>query len=162
MTSPLWGEFIGHRWIPLTKASHAELCSFVDLRRNKRLSEKSRRRWFETPSLRWKLLCGLLTMLKISINYSSFSIILLKCFSDWLPKKWVLILNDTRNLGTITSILTNHICAQSRNHADYLLSQWETMLHCNVFSHWLSPYPEWPLQRGNVCHCYDWDSSIWR
>ena len=25
----------------------------------------------------------------------------------------------------------------------YGLSQWETTLHCNVISHWLSPYREW-------------------
>ena len=34
------------RWIPLTKASE----DFFDLRLHKRLSKKSRRRWFETPS----------------------------------------------------------------------------------------------------------------
>ena len=28
----------------------------------------------------------------------------------------------------------------------YGLSQWETTLHCNVASHWLSPYTKWPLQ----------------
>ena len=26
---PLWGEFTGHRWIPLTKASDAELWRFL-------------------------------------------------------------------------------------------------------------------------------------
>ena len=45
---PLCGEFTDHRWIPLTKASDAEL--FFYLRLNKRLVEQSRRRWFETPS----------------------------------------------------------------------------------------------------------------
>ena len=30
------------------------------------------------------------------------------------------------------------------NHSMYGLSQWET-LHCNVVSHWLSPYTEWYL-----------------
>ena len=30
-----------------------------------------------------------------------------------------------------------------RDHSRYGLSQWETTLHCNVVSHWLSPYPEW-------------------
>ena len=31
-----------------------------------------------------------------------------------------------------------------RNHFRYELSQWETTLHCNVVSHWLSSsYPEW-------------------
>ena len=29
VTDPLWGEFIGQRWIPLTKASDAELWSFL-------------------------------------------------------------------------------------------------------------------------------------
>ena len=29
ITGPLWGEFIGHRWIPRTKASDAELWFFL-------------------------------------------------------------------------------------------------------------------------------------
>ena len=29
VTGPLWGEFTGHRWIPLTKASDAELWCFI-------------------------------------------------------------------------------------------------------------------------------------
>ena len=52
VTGPLRGESTGHQWIPLAKASDAELWSFFDLRLNKRLSKQSRRRWFETPS-RW-------------------------------------------------------------------------------------------------------------
>ena len=32
-----------------------------------------------------------------------------------------------------------------RNHFGYGLSQWETTLHSNVVSHWLTPYPEWSL-----------------
>ena len=32
-----------------------------------------------------------------------------------------------------------------RGHYVYELSQWETMLLCNIVSHWLSPYPEWSL-----------------
>ena len=50
VTGPLCGEFIGHRWIPLTKASDAELWCFFDLRLNKRLSKQSWGWWFETPS----------------------------------------------------------------------------------------------------------------
>ena len=42
---PLWKESISHRWIPLTKANER---SFFYLRLNKRLSKRSRRRWFET------------------------------------------------------------------------------------------------------------------
>ena len=50
VTGPLWGESTGHRWIPLTKASDAELWYFFDLHLNKRLSKQSRHRWFETLS----------------------------------------------------------------------------------------------------------------
>ena len=47
----LCGEFTGHRWIPLTKASDAELwCFFFGLCLNKQLSKQSRGCWFETPS----------------------------------------------------------------------------------------------------------------
>ena len=28
-------------------------------------------------------------------------------------------------------------------------SQWETMLHCNMVSHWLSPYPGWSYIHNN-------------
>ena len=46
---PLWGESTGDWWIPLTQASGAELWCFLYLHLNKRLSEKSRCWWFETP-----------------------------------------------------------------------------------------------------------------
>ena len=32
-----------------------------------------------------------------------------------------------------------------RGHSGCGLSQWNITLHCNVTSHWLSPYPEWSL-----------------
>ena len=51
VTGPLWGETTGHRWIPLTKASDAELWCFLWSALGKRLSKLSRRLWFETPSL---------------------------------------------------------------------------------------------------------------
>ena len=47
---PLWGESTGPRWVPLTKESDAELSCFFYLSLNKRLSKRSTRRWFETPS----------------------------------------------------------------------------------------------------------------
>ena len=49
-TSPLWGEFTGHRWIPLTKASDTSFDVFFDLRLNKQFSKPSRHWWCETPS----------------------------------------------------------------------------------------------------------------
>ena len=50
ITGPLWGEFTGHRWIPLTMASDAEFVVFFDLRLNKQLSKQSWGWWFEMPS----------------------------------------------------------------------------------------------------------------
>ena len=47
----LWcGEFTGHRWIPRTKASDAELWCFFDMRLNQQLSKQWRRCWFKMPS----------------------------------------------------------------------------------------------------------------
>ena len=48
VTGHLCGEFTGHRWIPRTKASDAELWCFFDLRLNKRLSKQWCGWWFET------------------------------------------------------------------------------------------------------------------
>ena len=48
ITGPLCGEYIGHRWIPLTKASDAELWCFL-WSASERLSKQLERRWFETP-----------------------------------------------------------------------------------------------------------------
>ena len=50
VTGPLCGEFTGHRWIPLTKASDAGFDVFFDLRMNKQLSKQSWGWWHETPS----------------------------------------------------------------------------------------------------------------
>ena len=50
VTGHLGGEFTGHRWIPLTKASGAELWCFPWSAHVQRLCKQSRRRWFETPS----------------------------------------------------------------------------------------------------------------
>ena len=49
VTGPLWGEFTGHRWIPLTKASDAELYVFFHLCLNKQFSKQPKRWRFETP-----------------------------------------------------------------------------------------------------------------
>ena len=46
----LCGEFTGHRWIPLTKASDADIWCFFDLRLNTRLRKQAWRWWFDTPS----------------------------------------------------------------------------------------------------------------
>ena len=54
-TCLLCGEFTVRLWIPRTKASHAELDVFFDLRLNKRLSKQPWGRWFEKISRRlWR------------------------------------------------------------------------------------------------------------
>ena len=52
ITGAFCGEFTGHRWIPLAKASDAELGYFLffNIRLNKRLSKQSRDQWLEVPS----------------------------------------------------------------------------------------------------------------
>ena len=49
VTGPLWAESIGHRWVPPTKASDAELWWFLWSSLNKRWVIQSRGWWFETP-----------------------------------------------------------------------------------------------------------------
>ena len=77
VTGRICGEFTGHRWIPLIKASNAELWSFFfDLHPNKRLSEQSRRWWFETPySSLWRhcniMVCMWFICLPISSMFAS-------------------------------------------------------------------------------------------
>ena len=50
VTSHLWSESTGQRWIPFTKVSDAQLWFFFVLHLNKWLSKHSRHRWFETRS----------------------------------------------------------------------------------------------------------------
>ena len=51
VTGHLCGEFTGHRWIPRTKASDAELWCFLwSASLNKRVSKQSWGWWFETLS----------------------------------------------------------------------------------------------------------------
>ena len=55
VTGTLCGEFTGHRWIPLTKASDAELWCFLWSAPEKWLGKQSRRMWFETlPRPLWR------------------------------------------------------------------------------------------------------------
>ena len=50
-------------------------------------------------------------------------------------------------------LFSQSIVCVCRDHFWYRLSQWETMVHCNVVSHWLCPSPEW----SPVC-----DGTVWR
>ena len=50
ITGPLCGEFTGHWWIPLTKASAWSFDVLFDRHLHKQLSKQLRRLWFETQS----------------------------------------------------------------------------------------------------------------
>ena len=50
VTGPLCGEFTGHRWIPLTKASDAELWCFLWSAPEWTVEQIKWVWWFETPS----------------------------------------------------------------------------------------------------------------
>ena len=62
VTGHLWGEFTGHRWIPLTKGQKCRLWCFFDVGphklRDKLLNKQSINRWFETT---WRQ-CGVVVM----------------------------------------------------------------------------------------------------
>ena len=61
VTGHLCEEFTGHRWIPRTKASNAELsCCCFYLRLNKLLSKQSWGWWFETLSRPLWHLCNVI------------------------------------------------------------------------------------------------------
>ena len=50
VTSSLWGESTGHRWIPKQRPVTRSFHIFFDLCLYIWLSKQSRRRWFQTPS----------------------------------------------------------------------------------------------------------------
>ena len=50
VTGPLWGDFTGDQWIPVTKASDVELWCFLWSASEQKLSKQPRRWWFEMPS----------------------------------------------------------------------------------------------------------------
>ena len=62
-----------------------------------------------------------------------------------------------------SAITLKHPCGIPWSHSGFGLSQWETMLHSNVVSHWLSPYPGWFLPVSKWAHfkarALLWESS---
>ena len=44
----------------------------------------------------------------------------------------------------------------NKDHSEFGFSQWETTLHCNVASHWLSPYPEWSIYKCYFISSFDY------
>ena len=46
-----------------------------------------------------------------------------------------------------------------RDHSGYGLNHWEATLHCNLFYHWLNPYPEWSLPLLCMLRMFWWLSA---
>ena len=65
VTGHLWGESTGHRWIPLNKASDAELWCFLWSAPEHTLEQNSRRQWFKTPSCSWWRQCDTIRMRRL-------------------------------------------------------------------------------------------------
>ena len=63
VTGPLCGEFTGDLWIPLTKASDAELWCFLSSAPEQRLRKQWRRRWFETHRAHYDITVMLLVFM---------------------------------------------------------------------------------------------------
>ena len=64
----LCGDFTGHRWIPRTKASDAELWCFLWSAHEKRLSKRLGCRWFETQSRSLWCHCNVSVVLLLHIS----------------------------------------------------------------------------------------------
>ena len=92
-------EFIGHRWIPLTKASDTELWSFFDLRLNKRLSNQLRRRRFETPSCSlWRHCNDLRNGVDLCFLYTVHLLELKRVELERIPKLFCVALKITTSI----------------------------------------------------------------
>ena len=112
VTGPLCGEFTGHRWITLTKASDAEFDVFFDMRLNKQLSKQSGRRWFETP------LRSLWHRCSVYIIYTAAFAITLRPYVQYKKKLYVLQLPPW--------VLYLSLYVPSNGCASYLLLFWVT------------------------------------
>ena len=86
VTGHLCGEVIGHRWIPHTKASDADLwCFFFYLCLNKWLSKQSWGWWCETLSRSlWRHRNEIRTYLYSRFNYELINLLWCGCL-DWVP-----------------------------------------------------------------------------
>ena len=81
VTGLLCGEFTGHRWIPRTKSSDAELWCFLWSVPEPQLSKQWRRRWLETPSRSLWLHCNVLQFIS---NWRAFFMLLLHSLNKGL------------------------------------------------------------------------------
>ena len=84
---PLYGEFTGHRWIPLTKASDAELwCFFIcawinDWVNSREAGDLSRHRTHYNVTVMWVYASKRVPVVIRWITHKSFD-------TDWLNNRW--------------------------------------------------------------------------
>ena len=73
----LWGESIGHRWIPLTKANDAELWYFLWS-----MPEQTAEQMIETPVI-WDAITLIMTSLWTLLNTYGVSVYIADVTMDW-------------------------------------------------------------------------------
>ena len=105
VTDPLWGEFTGHRWIPLTKASDAKLWSFLWSAPERRVEQTTEMLVIRDAialimtSLLREITTGKLTRIfnigRISSLYSYFTFVILHC----LAKTFKRFISQSLNLN---------------------------------------------------------------
>ena len=86
---------------------------------------------------------------------------LAKCMAGrGCPGDYLIVTFTVCNASTTISMCALGI-PQPRAHSGYGLSQWKTTLHCNVVSHWLSPYrrSRWYLHT-DWCVSRYWKKSL--
>ena len=123
VTGPLWGEFTGHRWIPFTKDSNAELWYFLWSVPEQRLSKQSRRKRFETP------LCSLWRHYKNKL--------MARYYSSTLLLQWSFV--STADEGKHGWIIASHrlscgVIMDLSNFLNCKLSLCKIIFVCNTFN----------------------------
>ena len=64
--------------------------------------------------------------------------------------EWLLLWKLRSNVQVWLDLFHVFICRIVTDHVVYVPSQWETMLHCNVVSHWLGTYTKWSQKVNSV------------
>ena len=85
------------------------------------------------------------------------SIIALALIDDKLSLVWVLYMEWQTNSPMQIWILSEFLPYVIRRAGNqYGLNQWQMMLHYNIISHWLSPYPQWSLKEVLLMTSWHW------
>ena len=134
-----------------------------DVLLNKRLNKQWSCWWFETwcscdvalmgrklDVLIWNGIVDTLIVLSSLKNFNA-AITTISNPSNEINQKILLLHHAAKNL--MRSYMQHH----NENHSACGFRQWETKLHYNVVSHWLSPYPQFSLNMG---YYIAWSSAV--